>query len=402
MLRRVLLLHATLMTLGVGPALAQSIEIAADSAGTTCFTEMTPGQSATLYILYRGDGETGATAAEFRVQGLEPNLFVVSAIPSFPLTIGDPFTLPGVTIAFAQCLNPSPDEPIVLFTVHVFTLVADETVLEVVPLTPPSDPDFDCPRIVQCDPLATACASGGRFVVNPQEPIPCSPPTGPPDCSGAVASIETLWPPDYQMRAVEVLGVTDPDGDPVTIQVTGVTSDEPTEGRGLVQCPDARIEGGTAYLRAERAPHGNGRVYTVLYTATDPSGQSCAGEIQVCVPRSLNETCVDDGQNFDATTCVAATSAASDTPKAILFTRDSSSQLGIQFTLEKPGYVNLAVYDLRGRMVRRLLHGHRAAGEHTVYWNGRSEKGLPAASGVYFFKLQADGQEATGRSAWAQ
>jgi hypothetical protein len=50
----------------------------------------------------------------------------------------------------------------------------------------------------------------------------------PPDCSGAYAGPDCLWPPFHQMVPVKILGVTDPDGDDITITITAITSDEPT------------------------------------------------------------------------------------------------------------------------------------------------------------------------------
>ena len=37
-------------------------------------------------------------------------------------------------------------------------------------------------------------------------------------------------------------------------------------------------------LRAERSGRGDGRVYTIAYTAKDPSGASCSGTVTVTVP----------------------------------------------------------------------------------------------------------------------
>ncbi|KAA0255992.1 hypothetical protein FBQ97_13370 [Acidobacteria bacterium ACD] len=54
--------------------------------------------------------------------------------------------------------------------------------------------------------------------------------SAPPVCSAAVAAPGGLWPPNHQMREVRVDGLADPDGDAVTVTVTGVTQDEPVHG----------------------------------------------------------------------------------------------------------------------------------------------------------------------------
>jgi streptogramin lyase len=130
----------------------------------------------------------------------------------------------------------------------------------------------------------------------------------PPDCSGAVPSIKEIWPPDHKWVEIRILGVTDPDWDPVTIIVTGITSDEPTasdKGSGGPQhAPDAKGVGtDTAWLRAERSGNGNGRVYEISFEADDGKGGLCGGTVQVCVPHDQKPECecIDDGQNYDAT-----------------------------------------------------------------------------------------------------
>ncbi len=55
--------------------------------------------------------------------------------------------------------------------------------------------------------------------------------------------------------------------------------------------------------------------------------------------------------------------------------------------------LRLAVYDVAGRRVRVLLDDAVLdPGRHTVAWDGRGENGAQVASGVYFYRLLADGQ----------
>ncbi len=65
----------------------------------------------------------------------------------------------------------------------------------------------------------------------------------------------------------------------------------------------------------------------------------------------------------------------------------------IDFSLEKPGFVEIGVYDLAGRRIATLHRGNLDAGEHDVFWNGRSDGGVPAAAGQYSYVLKtATGQ----------
>jgi hypothetical protein len=51
--------------------------------------------------------------------------------------------------------------------------------------------------------------------------------------------------------------------------------------------------------------------------------------------------------------------------------------------------VSLVVYNIRGRVVRTLVSGRPSV--ESVVWNGTDEAGRPVASGMYFYKLTADG-----------
>jgi len=50
--------------------------------------------------------------------------------------------------------------------------------------------------------------------------------------------------------------------------------------------------------------------------------------------------------------------------------------------------VDLVIYDLLGRWVRRLLRGRLGSGMHTARWDGRDEAGRLVSSGIYFVQLQ--------------
>jgi len=67
----------------------------------------------------------------------------------------------------------------------------------------------------------------------------------------------------------------------------------------------------------------------------------------------------------------------------------------IRFSLREAGPVHLAIYDVQGREVHRLVAGVMSAGEHVVAWNGAAGSGPPLASGVYFYRLTAGDFTAT-------
>ena len=61
----------------------------------------------------------------------------------------------------------------------------------------------------------------------------------------------------------------------------------------------------------------------------------------------------------------------------------------IRYELPKGCHVRLAVYDVAGRLVRVLVDEERTGGVHDIIWNGTDSRGLPVASGIYFYRLDA-------------
>jgi hypothetical protein len=60
----------------------------------------------------------------------------------------------------------------------------------------------------------------------------------------------------------------------------------------------------------------------------------------------------------------------------------------IAFDLSAQGRVELAIYDVSGRMVAVLVDRELEAGKHEAFWNGKTAGGTTAASGIYFCTLR--------------
>ena len=74
----------------------------------------------------------------------------------------------------------------------------------------------------------------------------------------------------------------------------------------------------------------------------------------------------------------------------------------IPYQLASPAEVALTIYNMKGKMVRRLAVGHQAAGMYksrsrAIYWDGRNQLGESVASGLYFYTLTAGEFSATRR-----
>ncbi|MBD3232978.1 MAG: T9SS type A sorting domain-containing protein, partial [candidate division Zixibacteria bacterium] len=64
----------------------------------------------------------------------------------------------------------------------------------------------------------------------------------------------------------------------------------------------------------------------------------------------------------------------------------------ITFELPAAGNVNLEVYNLMGQKVATLLEEYRVAGSHKVKWDGSDY-----SSGIYFYRLESNGEVRTKR-----
>ena len=70
----------------------------------------------------------------------------------------------------------------------------------------------------------------------------------------------------------------------------------------------------------------------------------------------------------------------------------------ISFDLPRATEVSLDIYDLQGRLVRRLLdESPYATGSHKQVWDGRDGEGRATSSGVYFYRFEAGDQKRVGK-----
>jgi len=227
----------------------------------------------------------------------------------------------------------------------------------------------------------------------------------PPDCSVARATPSELWPPSHELVPIAIEGVTDPDGDPVTIEVTSVTQNEDFHGSGS-SCPDAVVEDGAAWVRAERAGPESSRLYEIGFTARDPSGASCEGAVRVCVPHDRGAEDPGAGNEGAPAGCEGggpAVSSLGPCPEArrqlsedaaapgrlaLRTGQEDGGSVAIDFTLAKAGEMSLAIFDLAGRRVATLGSGWRGAGSQRAVW---STAGVSA--GMYFCRIRTGSEE---------
>jgi len=310
---------------------------------------------------------------------------------------------------------------------------------------------------------------------------------------------DSLWPPNHKMWEVcaTVTASDDCDANPV-VSLLSVTSNEPDDGKGDGHTSnDIQIEGNNCFLlRAERSGGGDGRVYSIVYCATDSaghtacdtatvvvahdqSGQALASdgftpdgtalrpgistftvvipsrpgfdakrvdasnvkignEVGIIAPKKVQyvdankDGLVDLGLSYDANALNQLLKSGSTTAGLrykignVPYVVPDIFQLGAPVALagstpvtrvvmpsqpnpfrsstlirysvgDVPSHVQIAVFDLSGRLVRTLVNETQSPGSHVATWDGRREDGTRAAAGAYFMKADVAGHQASER-----
>lgn len=65
-----------------------------------------------------------------------------------------------------------------------------------------------------------------------------------------------------------------------------------------------------------------------------------------------------------------------------------NNKASIGFELDKAELVSLSIYDIKGRLVKRLCNVDKSKGKHTAEWDGIDKSGKTAAAGVYFCRIE--------------
>jgi hypothetical protein len=69
----------------------------------------------------------------------------------------------------------------------------------------------------------------------------------------------------------------------------------------------------------------------------------------------------------------------------------------IEYSLNKDGEVEIAVYNILGQKVKTLFEGYKVKGNHRIVWDGTGRDDSPVASGVYFYRTKSEGQTLTNK-----
>jgi hypothetical protein len=69
----------------------------------------------------------------------------------------------------------------------------------------------------------------------------------------------------------------------------------------------------------------------------------------------------------------------------------------LNFNLNNSAFVSLSIFDLQGRLIKKLNHKKLQPGKQEFNWNGKNNNQQNVDSGVYFYSLLIDGKQYSGK-----
>ena len=60
----------------------------------------------------------------------------------------------------------------------------------------------------------------------------------------------------------------------------------------------------------------------------------------------------------------------------------------INYQVQLSGDVELSIFDIKGRKIRKLVNEQKPVGDYQIKWDGTNDSGAPLSSGQYFYQLK--------------
>jgi len=139
---------------------------------------------------------------------------------------------------------------------------------------------------------------------------------------------------------------------------------------------------------------GEGNTYTLHYTVPNPP-QVFSSEIIItsndeATPAVTIPVHVNTGSpNQDEGLIPLATALEGNYPNPF------NPETTIAFAVKESANVRLAIYNVKGQLVRTLVDAKLPAGRHHAVWNGKDDAGRSVSSGIYLYRMESAGYSQT-------
>lgn len=77
------------------------------------------------------------------------------------------------------------------------------------------------------------------------------------------------------------------------------------------------------------------------------------------------------------------------------FPNPFNPETAIRFSTKEAGLVKVTIYNIKGQVVRNLVNGNLPSGSHRVIWNGKDDNNRSVSSGIYMYRMDANGYTKT-------
>ncbi|PID81386.1 hypothetical protein CSB20_03180 [bacterium DOLZORAL124_64_63] len=151
----------------------------------------------------------------------------------------------------------------------------------------------------------------------------------------------------------------------------------------LQNIPTHGVDVGCSVLGAGTTFQGTGALFSVTLQGSQLLTLLDRGAIHLELRDSDNSSLEFSFNQASATDMPTAFALAGNHPNPF------NPRTTIRFSLPQEEHVRLEIYGLDGRRMVVLADQPMSAGHHEIIWSGRDQSGHMAASGVYFYRIQA-------------
>jgi hypothetical protein len=77
-------------------------------------------------------------------------------------------------------------------------------------------------------------------------------------------------------------------------------------------------------------------------------------------------------------------------------------QVSFEFDLEKTSWIQIAIMNQQGQIVKELANSKTNAGEKSYYWSGTNMSGNKVSNGIYFYTIKINSSIYNGKIVYMQ
>ncbi|MCF7912801.1 MAG: C10 family peptidase [Candidatus Cloacimonetes bacterium] len=210
----------------------------------------------------------------------------------------------------------------------------------------------------------------------------------------------TINPPDFEF-SLSMWGIVILDGIEVDVTTGMLGCFVDGECRGIARADNNSVQymeyfDHVLFLPEVYSNETSGEIITFLYYNAETDEVYEVAETAEFVV----DVTIGDGYDpfvFTANTNSSGEDEIAKTQITSCYPNPFNPEVTISFYLQTAGIANLSIYNLRGQRVVTLYNGILAEGNHSYIWDGRDDKGIEQANGVYFYRLQSAGEYHSGK-----